>query len=217
MPVTKKELINYFSKENEIFSFEEFFTDSSKDKRAIIVITPNQIIKTRNILDNDNERSGHDITYDYLTRVLYNIIFDENGVMLFDEKEMEDNKDAINYLQYYQNIMIRMCNEGVNNSKLVWIHIPPKVTTSQLEMLKELNYETNTLFKKISKTIKNNEDEYLVAFNDYHDEVIYGDSLDIVINYIMNNNLIEDNEPIIEENCIIGENNEDVKIMDKQI
>ena len=202
--MTKKELITYFSKENEIFSFEEFFTDSSKDKRAIIVITPNRIVKTRNLLNNDNERSGHDITYDYLTRVLYNIMFDENEVMLFNDKEMEDNKDAIKYLQYYQNIMIRMCNEGVNNSKLVWIHIPPKVTSSQLEMLKELNYETNTLFKKISKTIKNNEDEYLVAFNDYHDEVIYGDSLDIVINYIIENNLIDDNEPIIEETCIIG-------------
>lgn len=202
--MTKKELITYFSKENEIFSFEEFFTDSSKDKRAIIVITPNRIVKTRNLLNNDNERSGHDITYDYLTRVLYNIMFDENKVMLFNDKEMEDNKDAIKYLQYYQNIMIRMCNEGVNNSKLVWIHIPPKVTSSQLEMLKELNYETNTLFKKISKTIKNNEDEYLVAFNDYHDEVIYGDSLDIVINYIIENNLIDDNEPIIEETCIIG-------------
>ena len=202
--MTKKELITYFSKENEIFSFEEFFTDSSKDKRAIIVITPNRIVKTRNLLNNDNERSGHDITYDYLTRVLYNIMLDENEVMLFNDKEMEDNKDAIKYLQYYQNIMIRMCNEGVNNSKLVWIHIPPKVTSSQLEMLKELNYETNTLFKKISKTIKNNEDEYLVAFNDYHDEVIYGDSLDIVINYIIENNLIDDNEPIIEETCIIG-------------
>lgn len=202
--MTKKELITYFSKENEIFSFEEFFTDSSKDKRAIIIITPNRIVKTRNLLNNDNERSGHDITYDYLTRVLYNIMFDENKVMLFNDKEMEDNKDAIKYLQYYQNIMIRMCNEGVNNSKLVWIHIPPKVTSSQLEMLKELNYETNTLFKKISKTIKNNEDEYLVAFNDYHDEVIYGDSLDIVINYIIENNLIDDNEPIIEETCIIG-------------
>ena len=202
--MTKKELITYFSKENEIFSFEEFFTDSSKDKRAIIVITPNRIVKTRNLLNNDNERSGHDITYDYLTRVLYNIMFDENEVMLFNDKEMEDNKDAIKYLQYYQNIMIRMCNEGVNNSKLVWIHIPPKVTSSQLEMLKELNYETNTLFKKISKTIKNNEDEYLVAFNDYHDEVIYSDSHDIVINYIIENNLIDDNEPIIEETCIIG-------------
>lgn len=202
--MTKKELITYFSKENEIFSFEEFFTDSSKDKRAIIVITPNRIVKTRNLLNNDNERSGNDITYDYLTRVLYNIMLDENEVMLFNDKEMEDNKDAIKYLQYYQNIMIRMCNEGVNNSKLVWIHIPPKVTSSQLEMLKELNYETNTLFKKISKTIKNNEDEYLVAFNDYHDEVIYGDSLDIVINYIIENNLIDDNEPIIEETCIIG-------------
>ena len=217
MSVTKKELINYFSKENEIFSFEEFFTDSSKDKRAIIVITPNQIIKTRNLLYNDDERSGHDITYDYLTITLYNIMFDKNDVLLFNDKEMEENKDAINYLQYYQNIMIRMCNEGVNNSKLVWIHIPPKVTSSQLEMLKELNYETNTLFKNVSKTIKNDEDEYLVAFNNFQDEVIYGDSLDIVINYIMNNNLIDDNEPIIEENCIIGENNEDVKIMGKQI
>ena len=202
--MTKKELITYFSKENEIFSFEEFFTDSSKDKRAIIIITPNRIVKTRNLLNNDNERSGHDITYDYLTRVLYNIMFDENEVMLFNDKEMEDNKDAIKYLQYYQNIMIRMCNEGVNNSKLVWIHIPPKVTSSQLEILKELNYETNTLFKKISKTINKDEDEYLVAFNDYHDEVIYGDSLDIVINYIIENNLIDDNEPIIEETCIIG-------------
>lgn len=217
MVVNKKDLISYFSKENEIFSFEEFFTDSDEDKRSIIVITPNQIIKMRNIIDNNSNMSGHDITYDYLTKALYNIMFDNNGIMLFDEKEMDDNKDAINYLQYYQNIMIRMCNEGVNHSKLVWIHIPHKVTTSQLETLKYLNFETNTLFKKVSKTTNNDEDEYLVAFNNYHDEVIYGDSLDIVINYIMNNNLIEDNEAIIEDNCIIGENNEDVKIMDKQI
>jgi len=203
MLVTKKELINYFSRENAIFSFEEFFTDSINDKRAIILITPNQIIKTRNLLCNDNERSGHDITYDYLTRLLYDITFDENGVMLFDEKEMENNKDALNYLQYYQNIMIRMCNEGVNNSKLVWIHIPPKVTSSQLEILKELNYETNTLFKKISKTINKDEDDYLVAFNNYHDKVVYGDTLDIVINYIIENNLIDDKEPIIEETCVI--------------
>ena len=215
MSVTKKELINYFSKENEIFSFEEFFTDSSKDKRAIIVITPNQIIKTRNLLYNDDERSGHDITYDYLTITLYNIMFDKNDVLLFNDKEMEENKDAINYLQYYQNIMIRMCNEGVNNSKLVWIHIPPKVTTSQLEMLKELNFETNTLFKKVSKTTNNDEDEYLVAFNNYHDEVIYGDSLDISIKYIVNNNLIDDTSPIIEDNCIIGKTVECVKTKDK--
>ena len=205
MAITKEQLIKYFTEENNNFNFVEFFSDDDFDKRAIIIITNNQIIKSRNILvKNGKESSGHDITYDYLTRLLYNIMFSKNGEMILDEKLMKDNEDAIDYLQYQQNIMIRMCNEGVNNSKLVWIHIPPKVTSSQLEMLKELNYETNTLFKKISKTIKNNEDEYLVAFNDYHDEVIYGDSLDIVINYIIENNLIDDNEPIIEETCIIG-------------
>ena len=212
MIINKNELINYFSKENDMFSFDEFFTDSNNDKRAIIVITPSQIIKTRNIRDNNNNMSGHDITYDYLTMTLYDIFFDKNGVMIFNEKEKEDNKDALNYLQYYQSIMIRMCNEGVNNSKLVWIHIPPKVTTSQFEMLKELNNETKTLFKNISKIIHKDDDEYLVAFNNFHDEVIYGDTLDVAINYIIKNNLIDDTTPIIEENCIIGN-----KIKNKRI
>ena len=63
--------------------------------------------------------------------------------------------------------------------------------------------ETNTLFKKISKTINKDEDDYLVAFNNYHDKVVYGDTLDIVINYIIENNLIDDKEPIIEETCVI--------------
>ena len=95
MVVNKKDLISYFSKENEIFSFEEFFTDSDEDKRSIIVITPNQIIKTRNIIDNNSNMSGHDITYDYLTKALYNIMFDNNGIMLFDEKEMDDEISAL--------------------------------------------------------------------------------------------------------------------------
>jgi len=204
MSVTKNELINYFSKENEIFNFEEFFTDSDEDKRSIIVITPNQIIKTRNIIDNNSNMSGHDITYDYLTRTIYNIMFDKNGIMLFDEIEMEDNKDALNYLQYYQNIMIRMCNEGVNHSKLVWIHIPPKVTTNQLKMLKYLNNETKMLFRKISKTMNKDDEDYLVAFNNFFDKVITGNTLDIAINYIIENNLINDNEPVIDESYIIG-------------
>ena len=204
MDVNKMDLINYFSKENEIFNFEEFFTDSDEDKRSIIVITPNQIIKTRNIIDNNSNMSGHDITYDYLTRTVYNIMFDKNGIMLFDEIEMEDNKDALNYLQYYQNIMIRMCNEGVNHSKLVWIHIPPKVTTNQLKMLKYLNNETKMLFRKISKTMNKDDGDYLVAFNNFFDKVITGNTLDIAINYIIENNLINDNEPIIDESYIIG-------------
>lgn len=204
MSVTSTDLINYFSKENETFSFEEFFTDDDKDKRGIIVITPNQMIKTRNILDNNTNLSGHDLTYDYLTRVLYNIMFDKNGFMLFNEQEMESNKDAINYLQYYQNIMIRMCNEGVNNSKLVWIHIPHCVTTNQLELLKELNKETNKLFKDICKSMDKDNDDYLVAFTDSFDNQYVGDTLDIAINYIIDNNLINDNELIIEENIIIG-------------
>ena len=204
MDVNKMDLINYFSKENEIFNFEEFFTDSDEDKRSIIVITPNQIIKTRNIIDNNSNMSGHDITYDYLTKTVYNIMFDKNGIMLFDEIEMEDNKDALNYLQYYQNIMIRMCNEGVNHSKLVWIHIPPKVTTNQLKMLKYLNNETKMLFRKISKTMNKDDEDYLVAFNNFFDKVITGNTLDIAINYIIENNLINDNEPIIDESYIIG-------------
>ena len=206
MAITKEQLIKYFTEENNNFNFVEFFSDDDFDKRAIIIITNNQIIKSRNILvKNGKESSGHDITYDYLTRLLYNIMFSKNGEMILDEKLMKDNEDAIDYLQYQQNIMIRMCNEGVNHLKLIWVHIPLKITLQQFLFLKKLNEETKFLFEKINKSISNINEDYLVGFIDKNDNKITGDSLECVIEYIRNNNIIENNSYIIIEEYIIGD------------
>ena len=76
--MNKNQLIEYFKRENENFSFENFFTDEDNDldKRAIIVITPNQIIKTRTpIIGDSKKRADHEPTYNNLTCLLYNIGF----------------------------------------------------------------------------------------------------------------------------------------------
>ena len=208
MTITKKQLFNYFKEENNNFSFEDFFNDEKSDERGIIVITPNQIIKARNIMfKNTYGRSGHDVTYDYLTRLLYNISFSKNGEMNFDENEVNENKNAIDYLQYQQNLMIRMCNEGVNHLKLIWVHLPLKITKIQFELLKGLNVKTKNLFEKIS----NKNGDSLIGFIDNVGKKIYGDSLDCVIKYLNENNMVENYDYIINENYIIGDTLDQIK------
>lgn len=199
-----KTILDYFKKENELFSFDKFF-ENNRDERGIILITDSQIIKTRNILDEKGKKSGHDLTYDLLTKAIYNIIDENSKDYKESKKTIEENRKALNYLQYYQNIMIRMCNEGVNNVKLVWIHLPSFITEKQFEYLKILNNETKKLYEKISKSLDKDKGEYLVGFIDNKNEKITGDSLECVINYITNTNIVIKNDYFINESHIIGD------------
>ncbi len=87
MVVTKEQLLKYFREENANFSFEKFFKDDNTDDRGVIIITSNQILKTRNIKNNDS--LDRNVTYNYLNRLIYEILFDENGVMIQDKDQIE--------------------------------------------------------------------------------------------------------------------------------
>ena len=208
----KQELIEYYKKENENFSFEKFFTDEDNDldKRAIVVITPNQIVKLRTPLIGDNKRADHEPTYNNLTCTLYNIGFDNNDNLLEYNNFSKEYKDYIDYLQYNQNIAIIMCNMGVNHSKLIMINIPEYISSKQLEMLEELEKEQKALLQKISKEKTGDK---LVGFLDLNNKTINVDSFEYIIDYIKNNNIVNDNIPRLDEEIIFSKTKENNKVV----
>ena len=208
----KQELIEYYIKENEKFSFEKFFTDDDNDldKRAIVVITPNQIVKLRTPLIGDNKRADHEPTYNNLTCTLYNIGFDNNDNLLEYNDFSKEYKDYIDYLQYNQNIAIIMCNMGVNHSKLIMINIPEYISSKQLEMLEELEKEQKALLQKISKEKTGDK---LVGFLDLNNKTINVDSFEYIIDYIKNNNIVNDNIPRLDEEIIFSKTKENNKVV----
>ena len=208
----KQELIEYYKKENENFSFEKFFTDEDNDldKRAIVVITPNQIVKLRTPLIGDNKRADHEPTYNNLTCTLYNIGFDNNDNLLEYNDFSKEYKDYIDYLQYNQNIAIIMCNMGVNHSKLIMINIPEYISSKQLEMLEELEKEQKALLQKISKEKTGDK---LVGFLDLNNKTINVDSFEYIIDYIKNNNIVNDNIPRLDEEIIFSKTKENNKVV----
>lgn len=206
--MNKNQLIEYFKRENENFSFENFFTDEDNDldKRAIIVITPNQIIKTRTpIIGDSKKRADHEPTYNNLTCLLYNIGFNSDDNLIDYNKLSKDYKNYIDYLQYNQNIAIIMCNVGVNHLKLVLIHIPSLISYKQLELLESIENEQGLLLKEISKEINNESKDSLVIFSDFNNKIIKCDSFSAVINYIKSNNMINDDTPRLDEEIIFSD------------
>ena len=208
----KQELIDYYREENEKFSFEQFFTDDDNDldKRAIVVITPNQIVKLRTPLIGDNKRADHEPTYNNLTCTLYNIGFDNNDNLLEYNDFSKEYKDYIDYLQYNQNIAIIMCNMGVNHSKLIMINIPEYISSKQLELLEELEKEQKALLQKISKEKPGDK---LVGFLDLNNKTINVDSFEYIIDYIKNNNIVNDNIPRLDEEIIFSKVKENNKVI----
>lgn len=208
----KQELIDYYREENEKFSFEKFFTDDDNDldKRAIVVITPNQIVKLRTPLIDDNKRADHEPTYNNLTCTLYNIGFDNNDNLLEYKNFSKEYKDYIDYLQYNQNIAIIMCNMGVNHSKLIMINIPEYISSKQLELLEELEKEQKALLQKISKEKPGDK---LVGFLDLNNKTINVDSFEYIIDYIKNNNIVNDNIPRLDEEIIFSKVKENNKVI----
>ena len=208
----RQELIEYYIKENENFSFEKFFTDEDNDldKRAIVVITPNQIVKLRTPLIGDNKRADHEPTYNNLTCTLYNIGFDNNDNLLEYNNFSKEYKDYIDYLQYNKNNAIIMCNMGVNHSKLIMINIPEYISSKQLEMLEELEKEQKSLLQKISKEKTGDK---LVGFLDLNNKTINVDSFEYIIDYIKNNNIVNDNIPRLDEEIIFSKTKENNKVV----
>lgn len=211
----RQELIDYYQQENESFSFDNFFTNDDKDpdKRGIIVITPNQTIKARTpILTDTKKRADHEPTYNNLTCTLYNIGFDKNDNLIEYHNLPKDYIGYIDYLQYNQNIVIMMCNIGVKHSKLVVVHIPPLISSAQLKQLEKLEDEQGLLLKKVSKEISDKCEDPLVMFIDSNNKIIKGDSLNVAINYVKDNNLVSDIIPRLDEDIIYSKTDNSKKI-----
>ena len=111
----RKNYLEHYKKENEMFDMSKFFlsNDIVLDNGAIIAITPNQLIITRN-----NPKEGgkigsgsHDDTYDILNKVLYDMPLN-NRIFEIGSKELEDAVEKNFEIKNKQNILIRMINEG---------------------------------------------------------------------------------------------------------
>ena len=123
-------VLEYLKKENKSFSFEEFFTGESNDKRAVIIITPNQMFVTMNLKDNDDKVLSHEATSNYIISAIYNYPF-KGDSSISDELEKK-------YLQFFKNqcIIINMYN--CYDNKLIWGYLPTKITKKQVTMLESL-------------------------------------------------------------------------------
>ena len=68
-------VLEYLKNENKNFSFANFFTGENNDKRAVIIITPNQMFVTMNLKDNDDNVLAHEVTSNYIISAIYNSPF----------------------------------------------------------------------------------------------------------------------------------------------
>ena len=105
--------LEHYKKENEMFDMAKFILSNEivVDNGAIILITPNQIVITRNNPKNGGKigSGSHDDTYDILNKVLYDLPLN-NRIFKIDSKELEEAVERNFQIKYKQNILIRMIN-----------------------------------------------------------------------------------------------------------
>lgn len=192
-------VLEYLKKENKSFSFENFFTGENDDKRAVMIITPNQMFVTMNLKDNDDNVLAHEITSNYIISAIYNYPF-KGDSSISDELEKK-------YLQFFKNqcIIINMYN--CYDNKLIWGYLPNKITKKQVAMLESLEKKYSTKLINISKKIyEYNKDRLVgVCMQNNHENVKIGDSFLCIINFIKENQMVKEYDTIPEYH-IIGEN-----------
>ena len=192
-------VLEYLKNENKNFSFENFFTGENDDKRAVIIITPNQMLVTTNLKDNDDNVLAHVITSNYIISAIYNYPF-KGDSSISDELEKK-------YLQFFKNqcIIINMYN--CYDNKLIWGYLPNKITKHQVAMLESLENKYSTKLINISKKIHEyNKDRLVgVCMQNNHENVKIGDSFMCIINFIKENQMLKEYDTIPEYH-IIGEN-----------
>lgn len=191
-------VLEYLKKENKSFSFENFFTGDNTDKRAVIIITPNQMFVTMNLKDNDGKVLSHEATSNYIISAIYNYPF-KGDSSISDELEKK-------YLQFFKNqcIIINMYN--CYDNKLIWGYLPTKITKKQVTMLESLEKKYSTKLINISKKIyEYNKDRLVgVCMQNNHENVKIGDSFKSIIDFIKKNKMIKEYDSIPEYH-IIGE------------
>ena len=213
--------LEHYKYENDTFDMSKFFLSNKivVDNGTIILITPNQIVFTRN-----NPKEGgkigsgsHDDTYDTLSKVLYDLPF-TNRIFKIDSKELEETLERSFQIKYKQNILIRMINEGksIIHMRGIYVELPSSITESQLKFLVYLEEQYGLLFKYLSNEMVKVGETPLVLFKnkDKHDTLC--NSFAPLIEYAKNN-LVDKNKKVIEEKNIIGTTIKDIKNRDKQI
>lgn len=199
------EYLTYFVHENKIFDLSKFMLndDVVMDNGACILITPNQLISTRNIPSNNSKPGSgmHDDTNYYLTSALY---------------ETDLNRNI--YIREKQNILIRMINEGkdIIHIKGVSIDLPNTITLSQLEFLNYLEDNYGEVLTTISNKMMKYGELPLILFRNKDNKDIFCKSFKELIEYAKNN-LLDINKEIIEEKNIIGLTLEDIRNKNKNI
>lgn len=216
----RKNYVEYIKNENDSFDLIKFILDKdiSIDNGAIGIITPNQMIFVRNLPKEGGNKTGsgsHDITYDILTKVLYELPLD-NRIFARGSKELEYYVERNFDIKNGQNIFIRMINEGneIIHMRAICIEFPISITTSQLNFLKYLEERYGEMLKYISKRKVNNGEDSLMFFQKKNRENVYCDSFLPAIEYA-EENLIDDVKQVIEEKYIIGQTLEDTHNKDR--
>ena len=145
----------------------------------------------------------HDETKYFLTKILYNI-------PIKYEEETIEQKDKENYLGGNQNIVLRMLNETpVNfyglcgNIKSIWIDFPNKITTSQVEFLKQLEQQYGEYLKQISIKQQQEIGGSLIGFKQKDASIIEDHTFKSAIIYA-EQYLVDNSLDIICEDIIIG-------------
>lgn len=211
----RKTYLRYYKLENNTFDLAKFILNNNVliNNGAIILITPNQILFSKNNPNNDeNKGSGtHDTTNDLLTKTIYNLPFDSR-------KYTDDSKElkCIEKIKNDQNILIRLINEGnkIIHMRAIFVELPTSVTLSQIGFLQYLEYNYGNLLKRISTNMVNSYEDSLIVFNTKKHESIYCHSFEPIINYAKEN-LLDNRKEIIEENYIFGTTKEDIETYKK--
>jgi len=217
----RKNYLEHYKKENEMFDMSKFFlsNDIVLDNGAIIAITPNQLIITRN-----NPKEGgkigsgsHDDTYDILNKVLYDMPLN-NRIFEIGSKELEDAVEKNFEIKNKQNILIRMINEGksIIHMRGINIELPDSITESQLQFIIYLEEKYGIIFKYLSNEMVKNGETLLIIFKNKDRQDIFSNSFATLIEYAKNN-LVDKKKEVIEEKHIIGTTIDDIKSKDKQI
>lgn len=217
----RNKYLEFYEKETNIFDLNKFISsnDIEINNGAIIAITPNQIVFTRNI-PKPNLKIGsgsHDDTYYILTCILYNLPI-TNRLFVFDDKKLEEDVRKNNYIREEQNILIRMINEGKSfiHMRALFVELPKTITNSQLEFLIYLENIYGETLKTISKEMVNSGELPLLYFKTIDNEDKYCLSFEPLIEYAKNN-LVKDNKHIISEEYIIGTTLDNIKSSNKHI
>ena len=211
----RNELAEYYMQEHKNFDFHKFLLNENLllNNGAIILITPNQIIFTRN---NPNEGSvpgsgGHADTYDTLNKIIY-------GLPL-NNKIYKDNPEYLDYIReagfqikYCQNIEIDIINEGhgIIHMRAIRIVLPKTITKEQLSFLEYLQSEYGDLLNNISIMMRENFEDHLITFKTKDGKNLYVDNFIPVIEYAKDN-LIDNEKKVITENNIFGITIDDIK------